>query len=324
MVFLEGGRSRRPTRFARVSRARLAAAIFSRPCPGRQQGGWTMFAVSTSAIASGLPRPSIVPAAALLILMMVFPAAAASTTPEQAGTALARKVDQRPDGQSMATAGTMILKSPDGEPRTRQYFLFRQDESNGGKRTLIRFTEPADIAGTGLLVHDHPDAASDEWIYLPALGRVRRISSSRLGGRFVGSDIYYEDLQTRQVSEDHHRLTGEATVHGIQCKIVESVPKDSTNSVYTKRVSWIDPHTLLPLRVDYYQGGDKPSKRLTALKIERIQGFWTMTDSVMTDLNSGSSTRLTLDRVRYNPKLPASLFNTRTLADPTLDRPYRP
>ncbi len=282
-----------------------------------------MLAVSTSLTATGLRRP-ILPTAVLLIFAVFSPAAAAAVTPVQAGTALARRVDQRPDGHSMVTAGTMVLKSPDSKPRTRRYFLFRRDTDDGGKQTLIRFTAPADISGTGLLVHDDPNAASDEWIYLPALGRVRRISSSRLGGRFVGSDVYYEDLQTRHVSEDRHRLTGEATVHGIRCKIVESVPNDPANSVYTKRVSWIDPHTLLPLRVDYYQGNEKPSKRLEARKIERIDGFWTMTDSVMTDLESGSTTRLTMERVHYNQKLPASLFNTRTLADPTLDRPYRP
>ena len=282
-----------------------------------------MLAVSTCLTATGLRRP-ILPTAVMLIFTVIFPTAAPAATPVQAGTALARQVDQRPDGRSMVTAGTMVLNSPDSKPRTRRYFLFRRDTDDGGKQTLIRFTEPADISGTGLLVHDDPNAASDEWIYLPALGRVRRISSSRLGGRFVGSDIYFEDLQTRHVSEDRHRLTGEATVHGIRCKIVERVPKVPTDSVYTKRVSWIDPHTLLPLRIDYYQENDNPSKRLEALKIERIEGFWTMTDSIMTDLDSGSTTRLTLERVHYNQELPASLFNTRTLADPTLDRPYRP
>lgn len=242
----------------------------------------------------------------------------------EAGLELARAVHERPDGGDAITRGTMTLTEPGRSPRTRDTFEYRLDPGEGGRLSLIRFTSPADIADTGLLVHDHPDGTTDQWLYLPAMDRVRRVASDRRGGRFVGSDLYFEDLEDRAPERDHHRLLGEEEWQGIATHVLESVPVAGDGSVYSRRVRWIHPETLIPVRIDLYRGGEEPIKRFEVRRIERVQGYWTEMESTMTDLESGHETRLTVEKVVYDQGLPESLFTARGLADPELERQYRP
>jgi hypothetical protein len=219
----------------------------------------------------------------------------------------------------------MTLTEKGRSPRVRKMIFYRLDKKAGEVSSLIRFTEPADIEGTGLLTLDHAAADSDQWIYLPAMDRVRRIDSSRKGGRFVNSDYYYEDLRDRKVDKDKNHIIGRETVAGVACEVLESVPAEPGNSVYVKRVSWIDPITLLPMRVDFYEKReDQPSKRLLVTKREKVQDYWTVMDSMLTDLENGHQTRLTVDRMVYDRKLPARLFSTQVLEDESAEKEYRP
>ena len=128
---------------------------------------------------------------------------------ETDGAALAQNIYDRPDGDDAASKAVMILTKKGSKPRQRTLYTYRLDTPDGETLSLTRFTEPADISGTGLLSHDRPGDENSQWIYLPALDRARRISASRKGGRFVGSDIFYEDMSKRDVSKDRHRMLGE-------------------------------------------------------------------------------------------------------------------
>lgn len=259
----------------------------------------------------------------LLCLGLSLPVLALADT--ERGRALAQQVYDRPDGRDVASRGTMVLTEAGREPRVRRLYSYRRDAGGGEVANLIRFTAPADIAETGLLTIDQADGGTDQWVYLPALGRDRRIPSSRKGGRFVGSDLFYEDLQDRKVDEDRHRWLREATLEGVTTEVMESIPVDPDNSVYGKRVSWIHPETLIPMRVDFYRpGAETPFKRLRVYKVERIQGYWTATDSLMRDLESGHQTRVTNEKTVYDQGLPQRLFSNRALKDPSLEQPFRP
>ena len=259
---------------------------------------------------------------ALLLTGALAAWAEAPASPD--GAALAQRVYDRPDGSDVATRFTMTLTRSGSAPRQRLAYSFLVDAGSGEVRTLLRFADPADIRDTGLLVHSKPNGEADQWLYLPALDQVRRIASERRGGSFVGSDIYYEDLEDRRPDRDRHTLLGEETINGQLTQILQGVPVDASKSVYSKRVAWIHEPTLLPLRVDFYQSGEQPAKRLTVHKVEHLQGYWTVTDSSMTDLKSGNETRITVDKVSYDQGLPDSLFTTQTLADPATDAAYRP
>lgn len=243
----------------------------------------------------------------------------------EAGQALAQRVYDRPDGKDAASRGIMALVEPGHEPRVRQMYVFRRDAGDGMVDSLIRFTSPPEIENTGLLTLDRLDDETDQWIYLPALDRSRRIASSRKGGQFVGSDLYYEDLRDRPVNKDTPRLLGQEEVQGVVCDVLESVPVDPDNSVYGKRISWIHPQTLIALRVDFYpKKGDQPIKRSEVHRIEHIQDYWTVMDSTMTDLQSGHKTRMTVEKIVYDQQLPEEIFSRQTLEDPARERPYRP
>jgi hypothetical protein len=241
------------------------------------------------------------------------------------GERLAQRVYDRPNGKDATSVVVMTLQEKGRSPRLRKMLVYRQDKKAGEVASLIRFLEPADIEGTGLLTLDKADGDSNQWVYLPAMERVRRIDSGRKGGRFVNSDYFYEDLRDRKVDRDEHRVIGHESIAGVTCDILESVPTESGNSVYAKRLSWIDPASALPLRVDFYGKNDtQPGKRLQVLKKEKIQGYWTVMDSVMSDLDSGHQTRLTVEKVLYDRRLPAKLFSTQTLEDESAEEDYRP
>ncbi len=258
----------------------------------------------------------------LLWVALLWTAAAAHA---DEASDLAQKVFDRPNGRDLVTQGRMVLTEKGRAPRIRELVTFRLDKAGGETANLIRFLEPEDIAGTGLLSIDNADGSSDQWLYLPALDRVRRISSERKGGRFVGSDLYFEDLQERKPTKDRHRLLGKQTENGILCEVLESIPLDAGDSVYRKRISWVDAASAIVQRVDFYEKDPAaPSKRWLLRAKKHNQGYWTLTDSRMIDLESGHETRMVIDAALYDQKLPAKLFTSQALADESLESDYRP
>jgi hypothetical protein len=271
-----------------------------------------------------LSQPFRGPVVALLFILLC---GFGTPTPARADEAsdLAQRVHDRPNGRDLTTLGRMVLSEKGHAPRIREIVTYRLDKSGGETANLIRFLAPDDIAGTGLLSIDKAEGSADQWLYLPALDRVRRISSDRKGGRFVGSDLYFEDLQERKPAKDRHRLLGRQIENGIVCEVLESVPLDPGDSAYGKRISWIDPDTAIAQRVDYFKkGAATPSKRWLLRAKKRNRGYWTLTDSRMIDLESGHETRMVVDMALYDQKLPAKLFTSQALADESLESEYRP
>ena len=255
-------------------------------------------------------------------LLPLWSASAAAT---EDGLALARRVHERADGQDVTSVVTMSLGEEGKPPRVRKMLVYRLNGAKGEVSTLIRFTAPADIDGTGLLTLDAAEGSTNQWIYLPAMQRVRRVDSNRQGGRFVNSDFYFEDLRDRKPSADTHRITGREKVGDTVCEVMESVPVQADNSAYLKRLSWIDSKSLLPLRMDFFERQpDQPSKRLLVSRLEQVQGYWTVMDSTLSDLQTKHQTRLAVEKVLYDRQLPASLFTSRALAEERQEREFRP
>ena len=274
------------------------------------------------------PNMRCLPTLLLVMLLGLIPAIATSASESpgtEAGRQLAQSVYDAPNGDDFASRAIMTLTEKGREPRTREMFTLRLDRGATERWLLTRFARPSDIRGVGLLTKDYPGDENDQWLYLPALDRVRRISSGRKGGRFVGSDLFFEDLRDREVDMDHHVIQGEGKIGRLVCKILVSTPVDPDNSVYSKRVSWVHPGTMIPLRIDLYQEhSKKPIKRLEVKRLKRIQGFWTVLDSTMEDLSSGHVTRITQTSVKYNQGIPDRLFTSQSLADESAEIRFRP
>lgn len=263
-----------------------------------------------------LPRPK--PAAPAL---RPAPQPVATPTPSSAtwlkrpprdGTELAQWIYDRDNGRDALATIEMVLTSRSGNERVRR-FESRMVRHDGLQDSLIRFTYPTDIEGTAFLTLERPGDDAEQFLYLPALRRVRRIVAKQKGKSFVNSDLYYQDLERRSPDQDHHRLLGEATVDGRRCWILESTPKEKESSAYGKSVAWIDQATLLPVQGESYDRKLRKSKTSRIHRMEQVEGIWTSMESEVTTLNQQHTTHLRTETVDYNVDLQASDFNTRAL-----------
>lgn len=256
---------------------------------------------------------------------MLLHASPHTETVPKDGTKLAQSVYDQATGEDASSRVIMLMERKGREPKQRILYSYAKDKGNSERWTLLRFIKPNDVSKTGLLTKDYAGDDSDQWLYLPALDRVRRISSSRKGGKFVGSDFQYEDLMDREVNMDNHRVLGNDKVSGIACILLESTPVKKSNSIYSKRISCIHPKILVPLRIDYYEKKKtRPIKRLKAKKIKKVQGYWTIFDSTMYNLKTGHSTKLMTTDIKYDQGIPDSLFSQRGLSDDSRETAFRP
>ena len=283
-----------------------------------------------SAVSAGLGFSNMRHRSPAAILFVIIVAAAASlvTAPvsaDPAGDELANRVYNRPGGNDLAGRALMSLQQPGQPERVRRLYTYARQNERKDNWGLLRFVAPADIADTGLLSISLANGEEDQWVYLPALKRSRRIPTNRKGGRFVGSDFFYEDLQDRRPNRYEHRILGKESLDGTPATVLESSPKERSESVYRKIVSWIHEGILLPVRTDYYEDSpDKPSKRFQMYRVEQVQGYWTVMDSVMIDLRSGQQTRLVTEQVKYDQGIPEDFFSSRTLENPQAGQQYNP
>ncbi len=225
---------------------------------------------------------------------------------------IAWKVYHRPQGKDSQAESEMILVSPKGKKKVRQQRVFTREDQKA-RYTLIRFLAPKDIAGTAFLSIAYHNGKEEQFLYLPALKRVRRISGSFRFHRFVNSDFIYEDLERHYPPKYHHELLREEEFQGTPCFVLKSWPKKKKDSIYSYWIQWITKDGFLPVRVDYYDRKGRLWKRFSADKWERIQGYWTILSSQMEDLRKGHKTILKIQKIIYDQGLGAELFTRRSL-----------
>jgi hypothetical protein len=184
--------------------------------------------------------------------------------------------------------------------------------SHGKSRVVLRFTAPAEVKGVALLVVNHPDRASDQWMWTPAIERDRRIALQDRSTRFFGTDFSFEDLEERDVDQYEYAMLGDETIDGAACWKIESVPKQRKSSQYTKSIVWIRRDNHAFARIESYIK-DAAVRRLDYSDIQNVQGIWTARRLEMTDLRRGSRTRLTLDKLQYNAPMSEDDFTLQAL-----------
>jgi outer membrane lipoprotein-sorting protein len=215
---------------------------------------------------------------------------------------------------------TMRLVSRDGQERLRELTMTRRDLREGGEqRYFIYFHRPADVRDMTFLVWKYPAQDDDRWLYLPALKLVRRIAASDRRSSFAGSDFSYEDVSGREPEEDTHTLVREEKVGERTAWVVESAPRVPGSVDFSRKLSWVDRATWLPLKEEYYDRRNELARVFTAEGVTEIQGFWTVTKRLMRNVQSGHWTEVVLGDVRYNLGLAPGLFTERALRAPPPD-----
>ncbi len=205
----------------------------------------------------------------------------------------------------------MRIMDAQGRVRIREFIILRRDEdkTDGRQEFYVYFNKPADVKKMVFMVKKNMDRDDDRWLYLPALDLVKRIAASDERTSFVGSNFFYEDVSGRGINEDNHRLVKEDDNY----YVIENTPKNPGAVEFASYKSWIHKTTFLPVKVEYYDAAGKLLRRYSALKVEMISGYPTVTASSMEDFRTGSKTLMNYSAVKYNIGLPDNIFTERYL-----------
>jgi len=222
--------------------------------------------------------------------------------------AIVRASRDRIRADTVSTRSRMVITAKDGSTTERLLDQY-SSEAAAGKRTLIVFQKPASISGTRFLTIEKKGGDDDRWIFLPSLGKVRRIASSEGSGSFMGTDLSYDDISAanRDASLDTHVLLREETLEGKLCDVIESKPKNGTYQ-YGRIVSWIERDTGVARKIELYDRKGSLVKLLELLKLQDVQGRLTPMVTRMTTVASKTSTTITVDIIKYDDKIPEGVF----------------
>lgn len=250
----------------------------------------------------------------LLVLTVLLPFEISADSAEARGLALFTEADQRDAGWVDGRAHLeMILRNREGEESTRSLRIDTLEVSGDGDQSLTVFDAPRDIKGTALLSYTHALKADEQWLYLPALKRIKRIASDNKSGPFVGSEFAYEDITSQEVAKFTYKYLRDDTLAGRQAFVVEAYPAYG-NSGYTRQIIWLDQQMYQPLRVEYFDRKNAPLKVLDfSAHTQYLDRYWRPGRMLMRNLQTGKSTELKWSNYRFKTGLETSDFDQNTL-----------
>lgn len=239
---------------------------------------------------------------------------ASAMTAEQRGLEISQEAKRRDTGWGdMATQMTMILRNKEGQESVREIRLKSLEQDSDGDKSLTVFDKPRDVKGTAFLSFSHVDTPDDQWLYLPALKRVKRISSRNKSGPFMGSEFAFEDLTSFEVEKYTYRYLRDEIIDGIDSYVVEQFPTDKYSG-YTRRVAWVDKEHYRAQKVEFYDRKGALLKTLSFSEYNQyLDQFWRAHRSTMTNHQTGKSTTLLYQDYRFHVGLEDGDFNKNSL-----------
>ncbi|MGI9284265.1 MAG: outer membrane lipoprotein-sorting protein [Pseudomonadales bacterium] len=255
-------------------------------------------------------RKTIVTIASILLLNTV----AHAETAQEKGFAIAQEQDRRDDGWGDSTVNMkMILRRSNGQATERRLRLKLLEVPGDGDKGLTIFDEPKDVQGTTFLNYSHAVEPDDQWIYLPALRRTKRISSKKKTGRFMGSEFTYEDMSSFQLEKYDYKYLRDDKYEGQAIFVVESYPKDEFSG-YSKQISFIDQQEYRPLKVEFY---DRRGELLKTMEMKNYQQYldkyWRAERALMQNRQTGKSTEMVWEGYQFKVGLSEADFNKSVL-----------
>lgn len=231
---------------------------------------------------------TIVTALALLPLAPAF-----AESPEEKGLAIAVEDDRRDNGFGDYVADmVMTLKNKQGESSTRHIRSHNLEVENDGDKSLVVFDRPRDVKGTALLNFSHKTGVDDQWLFLPALKRVKRISSANKSGSFMGSEFAYEDVTSQEVEKYTYKWLRDETLEGMDSFVIERIPAYE-HSGYSRQEVWIDKKEYRLLKIDYYDRKQSLLKTLVYSGYNQyLDRFWYPDRMYMENHQTGKNTLL--------------------------------
>lgn len=246
------------------------------------------------------------------VLAFAFASVALTFAETPDAEAIVRAARDYQGASSMQARLDMTLTAKDGSTSTRlvDEYMIRE---HGLARSMTIFQKPAGVQGTRFLVVENKERDSDRWIFLPALGKSRRIAGGEGGSSFMGTDLSYDDLSPHDASKDRHSILRQEEAGGESCYVIESVPRNPDDSQYAKVVSWISKEKSVAVRMEMYDGKGGLVKRMEASRLEKVDGIWVSRTYRVETVSAKTSTSIELAIVQFNRKIPASVFTAKFL-----------
>ena len=206
----------------------------------------------------------------------------------------------------------MTLTNKSGNERVRELKQFIKDFGDVEKK-IMYFIKPADVKNTSFMNWSYTnDKADDQWIYLPALKKVKRISSDSKSDYFMGSDFTYDDLGDRKPADDIHKLLREEKFNGENCYVIESTPKEE-DYMYSKTITWIVKGKWVGLQKKFYDEDEDFLKTLTIKKYEEVDGIITILSTSMENDQKKHKTTMEFSDVKINKGVKDNIFTERMM-----------
>lgn len=238
------------------------------------------------------------------------PAARGDTPETQKGYDISARADRTDNGFGDSRVNArMVLTNRAGQQTVREFSfqtLEKEDEGVGDK-SLVVFDSPRDVEGTALLSHANILDPDDQWLYLPALKRVKRISSKNKSGAFVGSEFAFEDFTISELNKFSYSYAGEEDLDGMTTDVIERFPRYE-NSGYTKQISWLDQDIFQVRKVEFYDRKGALLKTLQLSDYRDYDGVWRAHSLKMVNAQNGKETELVYDEFSFKNGLDANDF----------------
>ena len=249
-----------------------------------------------------------------LLLCLSFISNAQSISEEQKGLEIAQEADKRDTGFGDSTASLIMeLKNKQGQSSTRHVRVKNLEVKGDGDKSMSIFDKPADVKGTAFLTFSHATTADEQWLYLPAIKRVKRINSKNKSGPFMGSEFAYEDISSQELEKYTYKYLRDEKLDDIDCFVLERFPAYEFSG-YTRQIIWINKNEYRPEKIVFYDRKNSLLKTLTYFNYKQYLGqYWRAQKMHMTNHQTGKSTLLTWDEYAFKTGLSDSDFSRNSL-----------
>jgi hypothetical protein len=246
-----------------------------------------------------------------LLLIVVLASIADTALAADDPRAIMTEVQKRSRAESQQYEGVLRVVDASGKSSEKGWEYERLG-SHGASKLVIRFTRPAEVKGVALLVLNHSDRSSDQWMWTPAINRERRVATQDRGSRFFGTDFSFEDLEERDVEQYDYQLTGEMPCDGEPCWQITATPRAGKRSQYTRSVYSIRKSNYTYAQIENHNAAGLV-RRVKYSQLANVQGIWTARTMDVEDVVRKSRTTLSLQSIKYNVSLTADQFTVEAL-----------
>jgi outer membrane lipoprotein-sorting protein len=234
--------------------------------------------------------------------------------PLKTGLEIAQEAEAVDNGWgSSSNTLTMTLTNRNGQKTTRQMHGYSMEVDKDGDMSVTVFDTPVDVKGTASMTNTHKEGDDDQWLYLPSIERVKRISSSNKSGPFMGSEFAFEDLSSAEVEKYTYKYLSEENQNGQDCYKVERYPVSKTSG-YKRNIVWFNKTSLRPEKIEFYDRKDALLKTLTFSDYkEYLSKYWRADTMKMVNHQNAKETVLTFSEVKFGIDLTAEDFTQNSL-----------